>query len=288
MSVPTAIIGATGLLGKYLLREWDGDQVIGLSSKDIDIRDAVQVREVIMAYRPDSVVLAAAYTDVDRCETNPELAFATNCGGAINVAQAAKDFGCRLLFLSTDYVFDGTKSSPYEVADTRNPMSVYGRSKAEAEKRILHLLPEACIVRTSWLFGIGGKCFPDTILRLVQSRRELSVVNDQRGCPTYARDLAGAIRQLCRLKVTGIIHATNWGDCTWFEFANEIVRLSGSTALIRAVTSEQFPRPARRPANSVLSAASLAAHGITMPSWQAALRDYMDERHSAGNEVATG
>src|SRR5690242_7318374 len=113
MSVPTAIIGATGLLGKYLLPEWDGDQVIGLSSKDLDIRDAEQVRDLIKAYRPDSVVLAAAYTDVDGCETNPELAFATNCGGAINVAEAAKESGCRLVFLSTDYVFDGTKSSPY-------------------------------------------------------------------------------------------------------------------------------------------------------------------------------
>jgi dTDP-4-dehydrorhamnose reductase len=280
--VRTAIVGATGLLGKYLLREWDSDQLTGLSSKDLDIRDAVQVRHVIQGCRPASVVLAAAYTDVDGCETNPELAYETNCKGAINVAEAAKEVGSHLVFISTDYVFDGTKSSPYEVHDTRNPTSVYGRSKAEAEVQILHLLPEACIVRTSWLFGVGGKCFPDTILRLAaDSHRELAVVNDQRGCPTYGRDLARAIRQLCRLNVKGAVHATNWDDCTWFEFATEILRLSGSPAVVRPVSSEQFPRRAKRPAYSVLSSASLVAYGITMPRWREALRDYMDERQSA-------
>jgi dTDP-4-dehydrorhamnose reductase len=265
------------------MRQWDRDTITGLGSKDVDIRDANQVGNVIRRYRPDWVVLAAAITDVDGCETNPELAFQTNCTGAVNTAEAVRETGSRLLFVSTDYVFDGTKASPYEVQDARNPASVYGRSKAEAEARILQVLPDSCIVRTSWLFGVGGKCFPNTMLKLAASRQELAVVNDQRGCPTYARDLARAIRQLCHLDAKGLVHATNWGECTWFEFATEILRLSGSTTVLRAVSTSEFPRPARRPAYSVLSKASLTKFGITMPTWQEALRDYMDERHSAGN-----
>jgi dTDP-4-dehydrorhamnose reductase len=275
-----AIFGASGLLGKYLVREWISDEVLPFNSTQVDIRDLKQVQNIIDHQRLDCIVLAAAYTDVDGCETNPKLAYETNCKGAINVAEAAKGVGSQLIFISTDYVFDGTKSSPYEVHDARNPASVYGRSKAEAETQILQLLPEACIVRTSWLFGVGGKCFPDTILRLVDRRREIAVVHDQRGCPTYARDLARALHQLCRLNAKGIVHATNRGACTWFEFATEIVALSGATALIRSVSSQEFPRPAKRPANSVLSSASLEANGITMPRWQDALRDYMDERQS--------
>jgi dTDP-4-dehydrorhamnose reductase len=269
------------LLGKYLLREWDSDQITGLSSANLDIRDAAQVRQVLQNCRPDWTVLAAAYTDVDGCEANPELAFETNCKGAINVAEAVKEIGSHLIFISTDYVFDGTKSSPYDVQDARSPTSIYGRSKAEAEAQIMHLLPDACIVRTSWLFGVGGKCFPDTILRLAAgSHQELAVVNDQRGCPTYARDLARAIRQLCRLHAKGVVHATNRGDCTWFEFAAEILRLSGSPAVVRPVSSDQFPRLAKRPAYSVLSSASLAPYGISMPRWQDASREYMNERRS--------
>ena len=160
------IIGATGLLGKPLMHQWTSTELMGTGSRDPDIRDAGRVREYIEKSSPDWIVLAAAYTDVDGCEKNPALAFAVNRDGAVNVAQAAKSAGAKLLFLSSDYVFDGTKTTPYEINDARNPKSVYGRSKAEAELRLLEILPDACIVRTSWLFGIGGKCFPDTILKL--------------------------------------------------------------------------------------------------------------------------
>ena len=217
------IFGVTGLLGKALVREWKDDEVTGLSSADGDIRDENQVLTLVQRARPAWIVLAAAYTDVDGCESNRDLAFDVNCGGAVNVARAAKQHGSRLLFLSTDYVFDGTKTTPYETNDPRSPGSVYGESKAEAEAQLAEILPDSCIVRTSWLFGPGGKCFPDTILKLAETRPELAVVGDQRGSPTYSIDLARAIMQLCRQGASGIVHAANRGDCSWYEFAREII-----------------------------------------------------------------
>jgi dTDP-4-dehydrorhamnose reductase len=272
------ILGATGLLGKALTREWTGDEVVGLGSRDVDIRDAARLKEIVENHRPDWIVLAAAYTDVDGCESKPDLAFAVNRDGARNVANAAGGTGAKLLFLSTDYVFDGKKNSPYETDDPRNPQSVYGRSKAEAEVELLSILPGCCIVRTSWLFGIGGKCFPDTILKLAASRPSLDVVNDQRGCPTYCPDLARAIVQFCRADASGMVHVTNAGDCTWFEFAREIIAQAGLTTSVKPVNSTQMARPAPRPAYSVLSATSLHGYGIQMPEWKDALGRYMQER----------
>jgi dTDP-4-dehydrorhamnose reductase len=272
------IVGATGLLGKALMREWAGDEVVGFGSKEVDIRDAGKVQEVVEKARPDWIVLAAAYTDVDGCESNPDLAFAVNRDGPVNVAEAAKRAGAKLLFLSSDYVFDGKNTSPYETEDVRNPQSVYGRSKAEAELRLLELLPQCCIARTSWLFGTGGKCFPDTILKLATRRPALDVVNDQRGSPTYAVDLSRAIIGLCRNEAGGIVHVTNAGNCSWFEFAREIVKGAGLVTEVRPVSSQQMPRPARRPAYSILSPKSLHQYGISMPTWQDALRRYLEER----------
>jgi dTDP-4-dehydrorhamnose reductase len=272
------IIGATGLLGKALKREWTGDEVVGLGSRDVDIRHAQRVQEVVLAHQPEWIVLAAAYTDVDGCESNRDLAYEVNRDGPVNVAAAAKSYGAKLLFLSSDYVFDGKKTSPYEIDDPRNPQSVYGRSKAEAEVRLLETCPQCCIARTSWLFGAGGKCFPDTILKLAASRPALDVVDDQRGCPTYSVDLARAIVGLCRKDAAGIVHVTNAGECSWFEFAREIVRAAGLPAEVRPVGSQQMARPAPRPAYSVLSAASLDGYGIQLPSWKDALQRFLQER----------
>jgi dTDP-4-dehydrorhamnose reductase len=272
------ILGASGLLGKEVMGEWTGDDVVGLGSRDVDIRDADQVREVVERARPEWIVLAAAYTNVDDCESHPELAFAVNRDGAVNVGKAAKQSGAKLLFLSSDYVFDGKKTTPYERGDGRNPQSVYGRSKAEAEVRLLDVLPGCCIARTSWLFGTGGKCFPDTILKLAASRPVLDVVDDQRGCPTYSVDLARAIIELCRNHASGIVHTTNSGDCSWFEFAREIVKGAGLATEVRPVTSQQMARPAPRPAYSVLSAKSLEQYGLAVPSWQDGLQRYLQER----------
>jgi dTDP-4-dehydrorhamnose reductase len=272
------IFGASGLLGKALMREWHGDELVSLSSRDVDIRDANRVREVIAQAHPDWIVLAAAYTDVDGCESHPDLAFAVNRDGPVNVGQAAKQVGAKLLFLSSDYVFDGKKTSPYEVWEARNPQSVYGRSKAEAEVRLLDVLPECCIARTSWLFGPDGKCFPDTILKLAASRPALDVVNDQRGCPTYTVDLARAMIGLCRNQGSGILHLTNAGNCSWFEFARQIVKEAGLSTDVRPVSSQQMARPAPRPAYSVLSSKSLQQYGIVMPTWQDALQRYLQQR----------
>jgi len=277
------IFGGTGLLGKALVREWkhrEGkqDEIIALGSRDADLRDAVAVTDAVRKTRPDWIVLAAAYTDVDGCESNSDLAFSVNTRGAVNVAKAAKQQGARLLFLSTDYVFDGAGTAPYGTDHARAPRSVYGRSKADAEEQIGALLPECCIVRTSWLFGIGGKCFPDTILKLAATRSEIEVVDDQRGSPTHAPDLARAIIQLCRRSATGIVHVTNRGECSWFEFARAIVAGAGLKTTVQPTTSDKFVRPAERPKYSVLSPASLEKNGITMPAWQDALKSYLVER----------
>jgi len=274
------IFGATGLLGKPLLREWKDDEVQGLGSRAVDIRDPEQVRRAVESVRPDWIINAAAYTDVDGCESNHELAFAVNCRGAVHLAQAAKSCGSRLILISTDYVFDGLSTSPYETDHPRAPRSVYGQSKAKMEEEIEKLFPAACILRTAWLFGVGGKCFPDTILKLASSRSTIEVVDDQRGSPTHAPDLARAIVSLCRAGASGIVHATNTGECTWFEFAREIVRVAGLSTIVRPTTSDNFVRPAPRPKYSVLSPRSLQAYGVAMPHWKDALRDYLNARQA--------
>ena len=268
------------MLGKALMRQWTGDEVTGLGSTQADIRSPDQVDKVVSESNPEWIVLSAAYTDVDGCEINPTLAAAVNTQGAVNIAKAAANSRAKLLFVSTDYVFDGTKDTPYETNDPRHPINAYGKSKADAEVKILDLLPDACIVRTSWLFGPGGKCFPDTILKLAASRPEIEVVNDQCGCPTYTFDLADAIIQLCRADAKGIVHGTNRGVCSWYDFAAETLRRAGSKTSVRPTTSERFVRPAPRPNYSVLSGASLSAYGITMRHWQETLPDYLRERAS--------
>jgi dTDP-4-dehydrorhamnose reductase len=272
------IFGATGLLGKALMREWNDDDVVGLGSRDVDIRFPQQIDTALARHRPEWIVLAAAYTDVDGCETHRDLAFEVNCTGATNAARAAAQIGSKLIFLSTDYVFDGLKNRPYETDDPVSPQSVYGQTKAAAETEIRKIAPHACILRTSWVFGADGKCFPDTILGLARSRETLDVVHDQHGCPTYTIDLARAIIELCRKNASGIVHATNSGECTWFDFATAIVSAAGLKTKILPTTTDRFPRPAPRPQYSVLSPSSLRGYGITMPSWQDALVRYLKER----------
>ena len=274
------IFGATGMLGKALVHQWRGDEIVALGSADADLRDPEQVDAAVAKAKPDWIVLAAAYTDVDGCEINPTLASSINTHGAVNVAKTAARTGSKLLFVSTDYVFDGKTNAPYETTDPRSPINAYGRSKADAEQKIAAMLADFCIARTSWLFGPGGKCFPDTILKLGDTKPEIKVVNDQRGSPTYTRDLADAIIALCRAGAHGIVHCTNTGDCTWFDFATEIIRQSGKATRVRPTTSNEFVRPAERPAYSVLSVTSLNAYGIHMHPWQQALSDYLAARNT--------
>ena len=276
------LFGASGLLGQELVRALSGEQLTALTSKDADLRDARSVARAVNESKPEWVILAAAYTDVDGCETGRERAMAVNCEGAAHVAQAAREAGSRLMFLGTDYVFDGRKTSPYQTSDPRSPINVYGESKARAEERLLQILPEVCIARTSWLFGHGGRCFPATILKLAATRHEIPVVNDQRGAPTFTTDLAGALVELCRNKARGTVHVTNAGDCTWYELAQEIMGIVGLGVIIRPVTTAEFPRPARRPAYSVMSADSLHSYGLQMPSWKDALQRHLRKGEGGG------
>jgi dTDP-4-dehydrorhamnose reductase len=273
------VFGASGLLGKDLLAAFSGDDVTGLSSGDADLRDVGSVLSRAEQARPDWIVLCAAYTDVDGCEKDPARAFAVNRDGAVHVARAAAQTGSRLVFISSDYVFDGEKRTPYEIEDPPNPINVYGRSKAEAEANLSEIVPGCCIVRTSWLFGAGGKCFPDAILKLARTQPELRVVNDQRGCPTYTPDLAAAIASLVRKQANGVVHVTNGGSCSWFEFARVILARTSPENTVIPVTTAEFPRPARRPAHSVLSGRSLRGLGISLPDWQDALQRYLRQRN---------
>jgi dTDP-4-dehydrorhamnose reductase len=260
------------------MRRWKGDEVTGFNSADVDIRNGGDVLSAVRSCKPDCVVLSAAYTNVDGCESNRDLAFAVNTDGAANVARAALKQGAHLLFLSTDYVFDGTKMSPYEIDDAHNPQTVYGLSKSRAETLLQETIPQCCIVRTSWLFGTNGRCFPDTILKVAAQQPEIEVVNDQVGCPTSTNDLADVLIQLARQQARGIVHVTNNGACSWFDFAREIVRGSGMKTSVRPTSSETLSRPARRPKYSVLSSSSLGPYQIVMPSWQNALGRYLEER----------
>ena len=283
------VIGAAGLLGRALLQEWDSDQRFGASSRDADIRETEQVHRLLQQFRPECTVLTAAYTDVDGCEKNPVRAFQVNRDGAVNVARAVREVGSRLIHISTDYVFDGSKGAPYEPEDRISPINVYGQSKAEGEAGIREVMPESCIIRTSWLFGANAVGFVPTVVEKARTQKKLRVVDDQRGSPTFNRDLARAIVRLARAGAQGTLHVSNSGECSRYEFACELVKAAGLTGVtLNPATSDEFPQPARRPAYSVLSAKGLEKFGVVMRPWQQTLPDYfLDSHHEshAGNAV---
>ena len=283
------VLGATGMLGTDLLDEWhkaepgkqEGqlDELIAADSADADLRDAAQVDQIIQKSRPNWVIVCAAYTDVDGCEKNRELAFAVNATGVANVARSAETIGARVFLVSTDYVFDGEGTRPYETNEPVAPINVYGASKAAGEEALHKNSSAWCIGRTSWLFGAHGPSFPEKILKAAETRPELSVVNDQIGSPTYTRDLASAIRDLVHKDARGIVHINNEGVCSWFDFAKEILaRSSRSFIPVHPITTDQSARPARRPKYSAMSSASLHAYGIRLRPWQEALAAFLKER----------
>ena len=276
------LIGANGMLGKDIVQEWKDDELIPATSRDADIRNYEQVERLITATRPEWIVLTAAYTDVDGSERDPEGAFAVNGKGTENVAVVAEKYGAKVLYISTDYVFDGKGTRPYEPADPIAPINVYGESKARGEQAIQAGLRDWCIVRTSWLFGASGSSFPEKILRAAETRPELTVVSDQVGSPTYTRDLAAAIRGLVHADARGFVNVTNSGTCSWFEFAQEILRQAGKNNLVKRIDTVQAARAAKRPAYSVLSPAALHALGITVRHWREALPPYLAELRKIG------
>src|ERR1700739_1227225 len=273
------VLGAHGMLGTDLLKEWQSDELIPAGSAEADIRNFAAVEKLVAKVRPDWIVLSAAYTDVDGCERNPELAFAVNGTGVDNVARAAQSIAARIFLVSTDYVFDGVSSRPYEVNHPIAPINVYGEAKAAGEAALRNCSGAWCIGRTSWLFGVHGPSFPQKILQAAQTRPELSVVNDQVGSPTYTRDLACAIRDLVRKDARGITHITNEGVCSWFDFAREILLQSDRQSVpALPITTAQSARPAPRPNYSVLSATSLHSYGVRLRPWQESLRAFLQER----------
>jgi dTDP-4-dehydrorhamnose reductase len=276
------IFGANGLLGRDLVESWTSDEVIPATFRDADIRDAGQVRLLVARERPDWIILAAAYTDVDGSERNPDLAFAVNRDGTRNVSVAARELGAKLCYVSTDYVFDGASSRPYEPEDPVRPLNVYGASKLAGEQAVQEQAAHWLIARTSWLFGTARPCFPEKILSSADSLPELKVVNDQIGSPTYTRDLAAAIRDLVRGDARGILNISNLGTCSWFEFAKETLQRAGRDTPLLPIRSPEAGRLARRPACSALSLRALASHGIAMRSWQEALGAYLNELRMQG------
>jgi len=276
-----AVIGGTGLLGQAIRAEWRGDELVLAGSHDVDIRDRREVEDFLAGHGPDWVVLAAAYPDVDGCERNPELAEQVNHVGAVHVAEACRSRQVRLMFISTDYVFDGSKQSPYAVDDAINPLSVYALSKAAAEKDVRRILPESCIARISWLFGAEKKCFANTALDWAESGQPVRALVDQRGIPNYNHDLALALAALAHAGAQGIVHVTNPGEASWYEFARELVRTARLDVPVEPITMEELKRPARRPQYSALSDASLRPYGIRVRHWREALPDYLARRREA-------
>lgn len=285
-----AITGANGQLGADLCKVLQDVEVIPLAHKDIEIADMGSVKRAFDSCKPDVIINTAAYVRVDDCETEQDKAFLVNALGARNVAAAAQELGAKLVHISTDYVFGGAmgiaqsggdEPRPYNEFDTPVPLSIYGRSKLAGESFVRHLCTRHFIVRTSGLFGIAGASgkggnFVETMLRLAKEQEELKVVNDQIFSPTYTKDLAGKIAQLITTEYYGIFHITNRGSCSWYEFAREILKLAGLKTPIIPVTSDEYPRRARRPRFSVLDNYHLRLLGMDdLRTWQEALKDYM-------------
>lgn len=274
------IVGARGMLGSDLMAHLrSGQQVIGTDIDDFDITNQEETLRTLVQIKPLWVINAAAYTQVDRCEEEPEQAFQVNTGGVKNLALACKEISAKLLHVSTDYVFDGTTKKPYREGDATNPLSVYGQSKCEGESALQNILDDFIIVRTGGLYGKGGPNFVDTIVKLSQERDELTVVNDQWVSPTYTVDLSKAIGTLVKLSSNGIFHVVNSGHCTWHECACTILEHIGSTSRVIPISSERYNRPAARPAFGVLDCRRFTEiTQTTMRPWQEALREYLDLR----------
>ena len=271
------ITGAQGQLGHALQQALSGEALILKDLPEFDLTQS-DCESQIVAARPSVILHVGSYTNVDGAEREPDRALAVNAQGTIFVARAAATLNARLIYVSTDYVFDGTKSTPYREDDVPHPINVYGQSKREGEIAALTGCSNALVVRTAWLYGHAGNNFVKTIMRLAGEKPFLEVVGDQRGCPTNADDLALAVKDLLASDLQGICHVSNTGDCTWHEFAEAIVSLMDLSTTIRPITTAQAGRLARRPAYSVLAQGRLGAVRALLPHWQDALARFM--RHS--------
>ncbi len=271
------VVGAKGMLGQDLLALL-GERGRGIDLPDIDITDLLSVQRILTALKPKVVVNCSAYTDVDGCESNRETAMQVNGEGVAFLALITREIGAKLVQISTDYVFDGAKGTPYLEDDLPRPLSVYGESKLAGELNV-DVNPDNLVLRTQWLYGLHGKNFVETMLRLGREKDELSVVDDQIGSPTWTVDLAQAIIALIDRDCRGVYHCANSGTTSWNGFARAIFEESGMAVKVTAMTTEQLGRPARRPLYSTLDCGKLAADtGYAPQPWREALRKYLTLR----------
>jgi len=275
------VIGAKGMLGRDLVKtlqsSFPKDEITGWDLEEIDIQQERSTVTRIRNLEPDVIVHLAAYTDVDGCELNEKKAFAVNAEGTKHVALGGLTCGAKLVILSTDYIFNGKKGSPYLEEDSPHPLNVYGRSKWKGEQYVRELVKDALIVRTQWLYGKHGKNFVASILRQAREKDVLSVVNDQVGSPTYTLDLSRAITLLIERRASGIFHVANRDSCTWYHYARTILELSGIEGVkVVPISSTKLALPAVRPAYSVLDTEKLKREtGLTLRPWVEALKDYL-------------
>ena len=274
------VTGAGGMLGADVTRQFSSNfKVTALTRKELDITDKKAVRQVFKHYRPEIVINCAAFTRVDDCESMKETAFSVNAEGPGILASACRDSGALLVHISTDYVFDGSKKSPWKEDEPKAPLNIYGESKLQGEKRVEARCDNYLIIRTSWLFGLNGPNFITTMLDLSKKRDELSVVNDQEGSPTSTRDLAWGIKMLVMHDLRGVFHCCNSGSCTWFDLCRFVFEKRGIKGVtLKPVPSESFPRPAARPEYSVLDTSRFKKFtGRKMRPWQQAVSEYLSD-----------
>ena len=275
------VTGAAGMLARDLIPclNQAGHTLFAPPEGDLDITNLHTIRATAENLQPEIIINCAAYTKVDQAEKEEHLAAIINGSAVQNLCLVCQEGDIPLVHFSTDYVFDGAKDGPYTIYDHTNPINAYGRTKLLGERYILWLLNKFYLVRTSWLFGINGGNFVETMLALAKKQKQVSVVNDQRGCPTWTQDLSEAVAALIESGRYGVYHATNSGPTTWFEYAREIFRLAGTGTEVVPITSDQLSTTATRPKNSVLDPFPLPQIlGKQMPPWQEALEDYMNRR----------
>lgn len=274
------VTGVKGQLGYDVMNELEkqGLEGIGVDIDEMDITDADQVNKVIKESAPDAVIHCAAYTAVDAAEDNEEICRKVNAQGTENIAKVCEELDIKMMYISTDYVFNGQGERPWEPDDEREPLNVYGQTKYEGELAIEEHVKKFFTVRIAWVFGVNGKNFIKTMLNLGKTHDHLTVVNDQTGSPTYTYDLARLLVDMIQTDKYGRYHATNEGLCTWYEFACEIFKQAGMNVSVAPVSSDEYPAKAKRPSNSRMDKSKLTANGFTpLPTWQDALSRYLKE-----------
>lgn len=272
------VTGVKGQLGYDVVKDLEkrGHQPIGVDRDEMDLMDNEAIRTFIMNLKPEAIIHCAAYTAVDKAEEEVETCYQINAEAVKVISECAKELDVKLIYISTDYVFDGTKEGEYVETDLPNPINVYGASKLKGEQYVQTLLEKYYIVRISWVFGVNGNNFIKTMRRLGSERDELNIINDQVGSPTYTADLAPLLVDMMETDKYGIYHATNEETCSWYEFANEIFKQSRIEVKTNPITTDQYPTAAKRPMNSRMSKAKLKANGFNLlPTWQEALAHYL-------------